>query len=295
MQKMPIMNVVWPVTVFYLFPLVFWAYWHLGHTYSRSSSPDQHHLVKSHEYTNNKTSRPFWESIFVSATHCGAGCTLLLHPDLYSSFDHKIFAITQTYSTETSSSSSSSLSNLIKQGSPYMGNLSTPITIVDFSDFQCHLCARYVKNTEPQINETYIQTGKVVLVFKHLPNRGFDSMGAHLAAQCTNEQGKFWQFHKLLYENQQGIDSGWVNEDNLKKFASQIPGLEMGQFNSCFNTQTYKKYIENDVKLANSQGFFDTPNFIIVYSIDGSDPEIIKGAQPFPAFQSVIEKKLQVD
>ena len=176
-----------------------------------------------------------------------------------------------------------------------MGNISAPITIVDFSDFQCHLCARYVKDTEPPINETYIQTGKVVLVFKHLPNRGFDSMGAHLAAQCTNEQGKFWQFHKLLYANQQGIDSGWVNEDNLKKFVSQIPGLEMGQFNSCFNTQTYKKYIENDVKLANSQGFVDTPNFVIVNSIDGSDPEIIKGAQPFPAFQSVIENKLQAD
>jgi protein-disulfide isomerase len=149
-----------------------------------------------------------------------------------------------------------------------------------------------VKNTEPLINETYIQTGQAVLVFKHLPNRGFDSMGAHLAAQCTNDQGKFWQFYKLLYENQQGIDSGWVNEENLKKFASQIPGLEMGQFNSCFNSQKYKEFIDNDVKLANSQGFFDTPNFIVVNSIDGSDPETIKGAQPFPAFQAVIEKKL---
>jgi protein-disulfide isomerase len=181
---------------------------------------------------------------------------------------------------------------LIEQGSPYLGNLSAPITIVDFSDFQCHLCARFVKNTEPLINETYIQTGWVALVFKHLPNRGFDSMGAHLAAQCTNDQGKFWQFHNLLYENQQGIDTGWVNEENLKKFASQIPGLEMGQFNTCFNSQKYKEFIDNDVKLANSQGFFDTPNFIIVNSIDGSDPEIIRGAQPFPVFQSVIEKKL---
>jgi hypothetical protein len=76
LQKMPIMNVVWPVTVFYLFPLGLWAYWHLGHTYSRTSSSDQQHLVKSHEYTSNKTSRPFRESIFVSATHCGAGCTI---------------------------------------------------------------------------------------------------------------------------------------------------------------------------------------------------------------------------
>ncbi|MGH9978131.1 MAG: DsbA family protein, partial [Nitrososphaeraceae archaeon] len=142
------------------------------------------------------------------------------------------------------------------------------------------------------INETYIQTGKAALVFKHLPNRGFDSMGAHLAAQCTNEQGMFWQFHKLLYENQKGIDTGWVNQDNLKKFASQLPGLDIEQFNSCFESQKYKEHIEHDIELGNSQGFIDTPSFIIANSIDVSDPEIIRGAQPFPSFQSIIEKKL---
>lgn len=211
---------------------------------------------------------------------------------IWSFFEHSMLLLAQTDDSLDLSTFSFSLSTLIEQGSPYLGNLSAPITIVDFSDFQCHLCARFVKNTEPLINETYIQTGQAALVFKHLPNRGFDSMGAHLAAQCTNDQGKFWQFHNLLYENQQGIDTGWVNEENLKKFASQIPGLEMGQFNSCFNSQKYKEFIDNDVKLANSQGFFDTPNFIIVNSNSGSDPEIIRGAQPFPAFQSVIEKKL---
>jgi protein-disulfide isomerase len=211
---------------------------------------------------------------------------------IWSFFEHSILLLAQTDDSLDPSIFPYSLSTLIRQDSPYLGNLSAPITIVDFSDFQCHLCARFVKNTEPLINETYIQTGQASLVFKHLPNRGFDSMGAHLAAQCTNDQGKFWQFHNLLYENQQGIDTGWVNEENLKMFASQIPGLEMGQFNSCFNSQKYKEFIDNDVKLANSQGFFDTPNFIIVNSNDGSDPEIIRGAQPFPVFQSVIEKKL---
>lgn len=137
----------------------------------------------------------------------------------------------------------------------------------------------------------HIQTGQVTLVFKHLPNRGFDSMGSHLAAQCTNDQGKFWQFHKLLYENQKAIDSGWVNEDNLRKVVSQIPGLNIDQFNSCFDTQKYKGFIDKDIELANAQGFFDTPSFIIANSVDGSDPEIIRGAQPFPAFQSVIERK----
>ena len=75
------------------------------------------------------------------------------------------------------------LAELIKEGSP--------VAIIDFSDFQCYLCARYVKNIEPKINETYIQTGKANLVFKYLANRGTDSVGAAIAAQCTNDQGMF--------------------------------------------------------------------------------------------------------
>jgi len=234
-------------------------------------------------------------SIIVIMTIFGCCSTLLLlfsDPIVNFFFEYDGVVLVKAQNKSVEESSSFSLSNLIEQGSPYLGNPSAPITIIDFSDLQCHLCARYVKNTEPMINETYIQTGKAALVFKHLPNRGFDSMGAHLAAQCTNEQGMFWQFHKLLYKNQQAIDSGWVNEDNLKKFASQIPGLDIDQFNSCFDSKKYKEFIDNDVKIAHSQGFFDTPSFIIVNSTDGSNPEIIRGAQPFPAFQSVIEKKL---
>src|SRR6476660_631049 len=185
-----------------------------------------------------------------------------------------------------------SLSNLIKQGSPHLGNSSAPITIIDFSDFQCHLCARYVKSTEPQINITYIQTGKVNLVFKHLPNRGMDSTAPSLAAQCTNDQGKFWEFHKLLYANQGPIDSGWVSRDNLKKFASKIPGLNIQQFDSCFENEKYKTFVAKDLALAASYGFTDTPSFIIVNS-DGSAPEILKGAQPFPSFKALIEKKIE--
>jgi protein-disulfide isomerase len=183
------------------------------------------------------------------------------------------------------------LRTLVQNGSPVIGNLSAPITVIDFSDFQCYLCNRYVQNTEPQINETYIQTGKAVLVFKHLPNRGFDSMGAALAAQCTNDQGKFWQYHKLLYSNQKPIDSGWVNKENLKKFASEIPGLDTREFTSCLDSEKYKTFIQNDIDLALSFGFKETPSFIIVNN-DGSNPEFLQGALPFPSFKVVIDKKL---
>ena len=130
-----------------------------------------------------------------------------------------------------------SLSNLIKQGQPHQGSASAPIILIDFSDLQCPLCDRFVKATEPQINSTYVQAGKVALVVEHLPNRGFDSLPAALAAQCTNDQGKFWQYYNLLYKNQGPIDSGWASKDNLKKFASQIPGLDIQKFNSCFDGQ----------------------------------------------------------
>ncbi len=184
-----------------------------------------------------------------------------------------------------------SLANLIKEGSPHLGSPSAPVTIIDFSDFQCYLCARYVKNTEPKINETYIQTGKANMVFKHLPNRGTDSKGAAIAAQCTNDQGMFWQFHNLVYKNQGPIDSGWVNKDNLKKLASKISGLDIQKFNSCFDSQKYKSLVEKDIALGASFGFHDTPNFIIVNN-DGSNAEIIKGAQPFAAFKALVDKKL---
>ena len=186
-----------------------------------------------------------------------------------------------------------SLDNLIRQGSPYLGNASTaPVTIIDFSDFQCYLCARYVMATEPTIKEEYIDTGKVVLVFKHLPNRGFDSMEASIAAQCVNEQKKFWDFHKLLYENQKPIDSGWVNKENLKKFATKIHGLNMDKFNVCLDSPKSKSLVEKDIELGSSFGFEDTPSFVIVNSKDGSNHEILEGAHPFPSFKAIIDRKL---
>ena len=185
-----------------------------------------------------------------------------------------------------------SLTNLLQSGSPHQGNLSSPILLIDFGDFQCYLCDRYVKNTEPLLNKTYVQTGKVALFFKHLPNRGTDSTGAALAAQCTNDQGKFWQFHNLLYNNQMQIDSGWVSKENLKKFASKISGLDMEKFDSCFDGEKYKPFVANDLELALSVGFRETPSFVIVNS-NGSEPEFLRGALPFPSFAVTIDKKLE--
>lgn len=192
---------------------------------------------------------------------------------------------------QTQGNTALSLSNLIKEGQPHQGSATAPVTVIDFSDLQCSLCDRFVKATEPQINSTYVQAGKVVLVFEHLPNRGLDSLPAAIAAQCTNDQGKFWQYHNLLYKNQGPIDSGWANKDNLKKFASQIVGLDIQKFNSCFDNQKYKSLVASDLALAHSLGFTQTPSFIVVKN-DGLNPQKVEGPQPFPEFKAVIDKEL---
>jgi len=207
--------------------------------------------------------------------------------EIYASYFH-----TDTYGQNSNEKIKAlSLQDLIRNGSPFQGKVSAPITVIDFSDFQCYLCNRFVKNTEPLVNQSYIQTGKVALVFNHLPNRGFDSMGAALAAQCTNDQGKFWQFHNLLYSNQKAIDSGWVSKENLKNFASQIPGLDIRRFDRCFDSEKYKSFVQKEIELALSFGFKETPSFIVENS-NGSSQETMSGALPFESFKAVIDKKI---
>jgi protein-disulfide isomerase len=230
----------------------------------------------------------FSHSITLASSSLSSSLPLSL--STFSNDKPSIYVFAQTTQGEEASTTLS-LSNLIKQGSPYQGSKVAPVVLIDFSDLQCPGCKRFVDNTKPQINSTYIQTGKVALVFKHLPNRGFDSTPAALAAQCISNQGKFWQFHNYLYKDQGPIDSGWANKDNLKKLASQIPRLDIQKFNSCFNSQKYKSFIESDLALAHSLGFTQTPSFIIEKN-DGSNPQKLEGPQPFPEFKSVIDKEL---
>lgn len=193
--------------------------------------------------------------------------------------------------SENVGTSNLSPQSLIQSGSPLLGKASAPITIVEFGDFQCEFCDRFAKETEPQINATYIQSGKVNMIFKNFVTHGPDSITAAIAAQCTKDQGKFWNFYDILYKNQGAENSGWASADNMKKFASQIPGLNTQKFNSCLDSAKYKSFIDKDNTLAISSGFQGTPTFVIEKS-DGSKSETLLGAYPFPSFKAIIDKKL---
>jgi protein-disulfide isomerase len=183
-----------------------------------------------------------------------------------------------------------SFSSLTSGGSPVRGNPAAPVTIVEFSDFQCPNCGRFARNTAPQIVEEYVETGQVNIVYKHFPVRGPDSMSASSALQCAGDQGKFWEFHDLLFNDQEAEGSGWASTENMKEFASEL-GLDREEFDSCLDSEKYKSFVEDDFAFAREIGATGTPTFVVVNS-DGSEPEGILGAQPFSSFKTVLDKKI---
>lgn len=193
-------------------------------------------------------------------------------------------------SQESAAASRLSFSSLASAGSPVRGDPSAPVTIVEFADFQCPTCGRYTRDTAPQIIEQYVATGKASIVYKHFPIRGPDSVAASMASQCAGDQGKFWEFHDLLFSNQEAENSGWASAGNMKRFATEL-GLERQEFDSCLDSEKYMAFVEADFAFAREIGATGTPTFVIVKS-DGSEPEGILGAQPLGSFKAVLDRKI---
>lgn len=183
-----------------------------------------------------------------------------------------------------------SVASLIASGAPFKGDRNAKVALVDFSDYQCTNCRRFALQSEPQLVNDYVNTGKVVLIFKHFPIFGPDSVTAAMASMCAQDQGKFWEFHDHLYQNQGTENSGWANADGMKRSASDL-GLDRKQFDSCLDSGKYKTYVEGDLALAEKLGFPGTPSFVVMKS-DGSSLQEMSGAQPYSSFKTVVDGKL---
>jgi protein-disulfide isomerase len=184
-----------------------------------------------------------------------------------------------------------SFKTLSSDGSPVQGNPSAPVTLVEFGDFQCEFCARFAKDTEPQIYQNYVQTDKVNMVFKHLVHYGSDSTLAAAGSQCANDQGKFWDFYHVLYVNQDSFMLSQDSESYLKNLASKINGVDTSEFNSCLDSGVHRDIAQKDTALAGSLHFDNTPSFLIIRS-DGSNPQTLVGAYPYATFKAVLDKEI---
>lgn len=171
-------------------------------------------------------------------------------------------------------------------GSPLLGSESAKVTIVEFGDYQCHQCYNWFHNTKDSVVENYIETGKANLVFVDLAFLGRDSLRAASASYCAEEQGKYWEFHDLLYNSQEGIDSGWANSERLKAFAFSL-GLDMKLFDNCVDSGKFAKRVQYNIPEAKKQGATGTQTFFIVDS-DGEQQKLV-GAQPYSVFKNVLD------
>lgn len=138
---------------------------------------------------------------------------------------------------------------------PPRGNPNAPIKIVEFSDFQCPAC----KASHPIIDRIFQDyQGKVVLYYRNFPLKMHEnSFIAAESAQCANEQGKFWEYHDILFKNQNKLD-----KENLKRYAENL-GLNEEQFNLCLENEKYKDEINFDISEGKRLGIQGTPTFFI--------------------------------
>jgi protein-disulfide isomerase len=166
---------------------------------------------------------------------------------------------------------------------PVKGSPNAKVTIVEFSDFQCPFCARFAAQTLPQIEEKYIKTGKVKLVYRDFPlNFHQYAQKAAEAAECADEQGKFWEYHDILFQKQ----SEWatVGESKFKEYAQQL-GLNTQKFNQCLDSGKYANEVQKDYNDGLKYGVSGTPTFFI----NGIK---VVGAQPYSVFEQIIEQEL---
>jgi protein-disulfide isomerase len=161
---------------------------------------------------------------------------------------------------------------------PALGSASAPVTIVEFSDFQCPFCQR-VAPTLKQVRETY--GDKVRIVWKDFPLTQIhpEAFKAGEAAHCAGEQGKYWEYHDRLFANQQALKPA-----DLKKYAADL-GLDSAKFDACVDSSKYGERVRDGVAQGTRLGVNSTPTVYV-------NGRLLSGAQPYETFVTVIDEEL---
>ena len=183
------------------------------------------------------------------------------------------------------------LAALVENGSPILGNIDAPLTLVEFGDYQCSFCKKHFVQTHDLIMKNYVATGNVKILFKDMiVTPGKDSIHAAHATHCAKDQGMFWEYHYMLYNNWEGENTGWITDDSLNKFAENID-LNMNEFSKCMTEKKWMNLINASQEDAKIMGIGGTPSFFLI----GPENEIVNihGAQPYDVFKESFDLHLQ--
>jgi protein-disulfide isomerase len=183
------------------------------------------------------------------------------------------------------------IANVSISGNPITGKNDAPVTLIEFSDYQCPFCSRFFRTTLPTLKTEYIETGKLRYAFRDFPLDQIHPQArkAAEAAHCAGEQGKYWEMHDLLFQNQKALEV-----EKLKAYAKTL-NLDATAFNACLDSGKYRAEVEKDLKDGVNAGVRGTPAFFVgkTRPDDTIEGVMISGAHPFPVFQQEIERLLQ--
>ncbi len=132
--------------------------------------------------------------------------------------------------------------------------------------------------------QSYIDSGKVNIVYKHSAFLGQESVWAAQASECAADQGKFWEYHDLLFDKQNGENVGTFTKENLIKYAQELK-LDASKFDPCLNNDETLKRVQDDTLEGRNVGVSGTPTFFI-------NGKPLVGAQPASAFQQLLDPLL---
>ncbi|MCL4360340.1 DsbA family protein [Patescibacteria group bacterium] len=168
---------------------------------------------------------------------------------------------------------------------PIKGNKNAKVTLIEFADFRCPFCERFYTQTESQIMKEYVDTGKVKFAFRNYAFLGPASTVAANAAECANEQNKFWDMYEYFYKNQPPeTDTSMYTTDTLTKAAGTL-GMDTAKFRSCLSGNKFDANVNGDFTAGQNAGVTGTPTFFV-------NGTMLVGAQPYSAFKAAIDAEL---
>ena len=235
--------------------------------------------------------------IAISAFFAGSYVTNLESDKItQSDLNEAISRLESKIGTSPSQSSSQTSTQLVRASiddDPMKGDPNAPITIIEFSDYECPFCKRFYENTLPLIEKNYINTGKVNFVYRDFPIQSIhpNAIPAALAAECADDQNSFWPFHDMIFENK-GTWERLEGEKLFNEFGQYAValGLNLEEFNSCLESNKHLDEIRNDLQDGRNYGVSGTPGFFI--GNDNSGYIKVSGAKPYPIFEEILEEML---
>jgi len=163
----------------------------------------------------------------------------------------------------------------------FLGDADAPLTIVEFSDYECPFCGKFFSGAYSQLKENYIDTGLVKLVYRDFPLSFHpNAQEAAEAAECAGDQGEYFGMHDQIFENQSSL--------SLESYQAhaQVLGLDLDEFNDCMESDKHVEEIMADMAEGQAYGVSGTPGFFI-------NGYLVEGAQPYSVFEQVIEAELE--